>query len=371
MVDVDNYKIMKKIFAQHKEWMLYGIFWVVMFLGPVIAIHMHVQNNSELTFHWFDIWPIWSSFAVYLLLFVVHNIWVSPQLVYKQRTRRYMAWAVALVLAFTAIHVASRYILNNCRPHINRTERTERIKQGPKPPLMFMGERDVISYAVLVLLFGMNLGIKYYFKNEEDLIKMAKLEKKTMEQQLEYLKYQINPHFLMNTLNNIHTLIDIDTERAKETVIELSKMMRFVLYDGNKTFVSLRDEVAFLHNYIGLMRLRFTDDLEVNTFIPDNLPGASIPPLLLITFVENAFKHGVSYRNHSFISISLNIDEQNLLFCCKNSCHDDKPAGEGGVGLKNVQQRLDLLFGNAYDLDIDSDSGTYSVRLRMPLWHHK
>lgn len=358
---------MKKIFAQHKEWMLYGIFWVVMFLGPVIAIHMHVQNNSELTFHWFDIWPIWSSFTIYLLLFVIHNIWVSPLLVYKHCTRQYLAWAVTLVLAFTAIHMGARHFMRRPDARMARTERVEHIKPAPKPQLMFMGERDVFAYAILVLLFGMNLGIKYYFKNEEDRIKMANLEKKTVEQQLEYLKYQINPHFLMNTLNNIHTLIDIDTERAKETVIELSKMMRFVLYDGNKTFVSLRDEVAFLHNYISLMRLRYTDDLKVNTFIPDNLPAATIPPLLLITFVENAFKHGVSYRNHSFISISLNIDEQNLVFCCKNSLHDEKPATEGGVGLKNVQQRLNLLFGDAYDLDIDSVAGTYSVRLRMPL----
>ena len=357
-----------KIFARHKEWMMYFGFWIVMLFAPVFAIYMHVQNNDELTFQWRDIWPIWTSFTVYLVLFVVHNIWVAPLLVHKNRTRHYVAWAFALVLAFAGIQQTSRCIFDRHRQRIEKMAgKHHNQMRRHDPPLVAIGERDVIAYAFLVLLFGMNLGIKYYFKNEDDQLVMAKLEKKTVEQQLEYLKYQINPHFLMNTLNNIHTLIDIDQERAKETVIELSKMMRFVLYEGNKTLVSLRDEVAFLNNYIRLMRLRFTDDLEVSTIIPDNLPGKMIPPLLLITFVENAFKHGVSYRHKSFISISLHIDEHDMIFCCKNSRHSDESQSKGGVGLRNVQQRLNLLYGETYDLAIDSEQNTYSVRLRLPL----
>lgn len=98
---------------------------------------------------------------------------------------------------------------------------------------MLLGEKDFLGYSILVLLFGMNIGIKLYFKNENDAHALEQLQQKNVEEQLKYLKYQINPHFFMNTLNNIHTLIDIDPDKAKEALIELSKMMRYVLYEAN------------------------------------------------------------------------------------------------------------------------------------------
>ena len=121
---------------------------------------------------------------------------------------------------------------------------------------------------------------------------MRLLEKENLNQQLEYLKYQINPHFFMNTLNNIHALVDIDPEKAKTTIVELSKMMRYLLYEGNNSLIPLHREVEFLRNYITLMKLRYTDKVKIDTDIPVSLPDRRLPPLLLITFVENAFKHG-------------------------------------------------------------------------------
>ena len=163
------------------------------------------------------------------------------------------------------------------------------------PPL-FVGEHDVLSIVVLILMFGANLGTKYYFRSRSDQRKLEDLEKQNLEQQLEYLKYQINPHFFMNTLNNIHALVDIDPEKAKSTILELSKMMRFVLYEGNKTVVPLEREISFLQNYITLMKLRYTDKVRIQVDVAQTLPNKDVPPLIFITFVENAFKHGVSYR---------------------------------------------------------------------------
>ena len=111
-----------------------------------------------------------------------------------------------------------------------------------------------------------------------------------MQAEMDYLKYQINPHFFMNTLNNIHALIDIDTEYAKNAVIELSKMMRYVLYDSGREIISLNKDIQFIQNYIGLMRIRYTNDVDIRVEYPHDLPTqVSIPPLLLIVFVENAF----------------------------------------------------------------------------------
>ena len=205
---------------------------------------------------------------------------------------------------------------------------------------------------------------------------MAELEKQNLEQQLEYLRYQINPHFFMNTLNNIHALVDIDPEKAKNSIILLSKMMRYILYEGDKNTIPLQREVAFIENYIALMRMRYTDKVSINVDMPKGIVGAKdqgseraneeweIPPLLLITFVENAFKHGVSYRQESFIDLYIGIEDGQLIFRCRNSKAQEPNQEKGGVGLTNVKKRLDLIYGTNYTLNIKDDD-TYSVDLRI------
>jgi LytS/YehU family sensor histidine kinase len=242
-----------------------------------------------------------------------------------------------------------------------------REKRGPKPPSMFK-EHDIVIFIILLLMFGMNLGLKYYFRHRQDRERLIALERQNLEQQLEYLKYQINPHFLMNTLNNIHALVDIDPEQAKETIVELSKIMRFVLYEGSKQKVPLRQELIFLDNYIQLMRMRITDNkVDINVDIPQAIPDREIPPLMMITFVENAFKHGVSYQQHSFIHINIQIIDNQLHFVCSNS---KVPQGEdhhGGLGLQNAKRRLELIYGRTYHLDIRDEENTYTVNLTLPL----
>ena len=220
-------------------------------------------------------------------------------------------------------------------------------------------------------MLGMNLGIKLYFKQRNDQKHLEELERRNLEQQLEYLKYQINPHFFMNTLNNIHALVDIDPEKAKSTILELSKMMRFVLYEGNKTVVPLDREISFLQNYITLMKLRYTDKVRIQVDVAQPLPNKDVPPLIFITFVENAFKHGVSYRQESFIDIKIeetkHQDASQLVFTCKNSRIPKEEDKHGGVGLANVRQRLDLIYGKGYQLDIQDEADMYTVKLAIPL----
>ena len=193
------------------------------------------------------------------------------------------------------------------------------------------------------------------------------LEKENLEQQLEYLKYQINPHFFMNTLNNIHALVDIDPEKAKDTILELSKMMRFVLYEGDKKGVPITREFDFIRNYITLMRLRYTDKVEVKVELPAETPDYELPPLMLITFIENAFKHGISYQHDSFIHVKAGIEGNKLRFSCRNSKADRPNEEKGGVGLANVKQRLNLIYGTNYTLNIQDEPDTYNVELEIPL----
>ena len=233
-----------------------------------------------------------------------------------------------------------------------------------------MGQHDIIALVILVLMLGMNLGIKLYFKQCGDQKRLADLEKQNLEQQLEYLKYQINPHFLMNTLNNIHALIDIDPAEAQQMIVDLSHLLRFVLYEGAKPLVPLSREVQFVRDYITLMRQRLSDCVTITMNAPgdDGVPAASplVPPMVFITFVENAFKHGVSYQHPSFVEINIRLDEQNVVFDCVNSRRPEGEDSHGGMGLQNVRQRLDLLFPGRYTLDIADTASDYRVHLVFP-----
>ena len=236
------------------------------------------------------------------------------------------------------------------------------------PPPPNAGLEHVFSFVLVCMMLGINVGIKQMFKNEEDRKAMEELEKENLRQRLDYLKYQINPHFFMNTLNNIHALVDIDPEKSKEAIVLLSKIMRYVLYDGERNVIPIRHEVDFITSYISLMRLRYSSDVSVVFNVQEGLPDGEIPPLLLLTFVENAFKHGISYRQSSFVDIDIRESEGCFVFTCRNSKHpkpQNKIAEEGGVGLKNVRQRLALLYGNDYDLDIDDRDNEYSVVLKL------
>ena len=235
-----------------------------------------------------------------------------------------------------------------------------------RPPV-FIGQHDILAFVVLILMFGANLGIKYYFRSRNDQKRLEELERQNLEQQLEYLRYQINPHFFMNTLNNIHALVDIDPAKAQETIVELSKMMRFVLYEGDKRGVSLVRELEFIRTYLKLMQLRYTDQVKITQDLPAEVPDKNIPPLLLITFVENAFKHGVSYQQDSFIELKAAVENDRLIFSCRNSKAVTPNEEKGGVGLTNVRKRLDLLFNEDYSLDIQDEADTYTVKLNIPL----
>ena len=144
-------------------------------------------------------------------------------------------------------------------------------------------------------------------------------------------------------------------------------MMRFVLYEGNKQGVPLDREIAFLNNYITLMKLRYTDKVRISVDTPSSLPNREIPPLMFITFVENAFKHGVSYRQESFIDITLTTENDRLTFTCQNSRIPKEEDKHGGVGLNNVRQRLNLIYGENYTLNIKDEEDSYTVTLTIPL----
>ena len=396
-----------------QENMVYWALWGLLFVTPLLSLYVRTVNNTELTFDWQEVLIVWRQYAIYLLLFLLHNYVLAPILIYRQKRLLYSSLVACMLGAFVFYQCQSRpddmrkgprhmaqheQMMPHERMHDGppeedffdhepppieedapdmvpnekaiqhhpKGERADRKPMGKRHPGMF-GQHEIVGLIILVLMFGMNLGIKLYFKTRGDQKKLIALEKENLEQQLEYLKYQINPHFFMNTLNNIHALVDIDPEKAKDTILELSKMMRFVLYEGNKHGVPLNREFDFIRNYITLMRLRYTDKVKITVDLPTETPDKLVPPLMLITFIENAFKHGISYQHESFSEVKVGIEQEQLRFLCRNTKADKPNQGKGGVGLANVKQRLHLLYDNNFTLHIQDEPDIYNVELTIPL----
>jgi LytS/YehU family sensor histidine kinase len=228
-------------------------------------------------------------------------------------------------------------------------------------------KHDVSVFFIIIMMIGANLGMKYCFQSEEEKKHLAKLREQSLKQELEYLRYQINPHFIMNTLNNIHALVDIDPEQAKDSIVDISRMMRYLLYDSDKHYVPLNAAVEFLKKYLNLMKLRYTDQVTINLDVPSSCSdNIAIVPLMFIPFVENAFKHGVALDKPSAINISIEKKDGRLLFHCNNTKSHAKHE-YGGVGLNNVTKRLELIYGSDYSLDIKDGETDYDVLLNIPV----
>ena len=377
-----------------KEHIIYTLLWIVLYLSPVMSMYMRMSTNPHIDFSWEEILNAWKFNTVWVVLFAIHNFLLAPILIIKRRTWLYTALAMLLL----AVTMCTLYVMRpdhrmrhpkplppteckqcntdkecpECeydRPYSNDPER-RKPEMRLFSPMPLFGPGEMVAVFGGLLLMGMNLGVKLYFRSQEATEALTQIEKHALERQLQYLKYQVNPHFFMNTLNNIHALVDIDPERAKASIVELSKLMRYVLYEGNNKLTPLSREVQFLRNYVQLMSMRYnTGNVSISLDTPDVLPDSMLPPLLLVIFIENAFKHGISYRTKSFVEISLQPHADRLLFSCRNSRpeikHDENM--KGGVGLSNVRRRLDLLFPNDYTLDIKEEEDTYTVKLEIPL----
>ncbi len=377
-----------KKYQSQQENMIYLVVWGLLFVAPLLSLYVRTVNDTNMVFDWTEVFLVWRKFAVFLLLFLVHNFLLAPLLVFEHKRALYLSVVVAVFVGFTIYQCNSRPDIGGPlgpRPQfpMEKGQRPPPEFDGQAPfdnppprdfrpdtPPPFIGEHDILAVVVLILMFGANLGTKYYFRSRGDQKRLVELEKQNLEQQLEYLRYQINPHFFMNTLNNIHALVDIDPAKAQETILELSKMMRFLLYEGDKNGVPLSREFEFLRTYISLMQLRYTDKVRISLDLPAEVPDKSIPPLMLISFVENAFKHGVSYQRESFIEVKAEVKAGRLDFLCRNSKSgnpDEETSKKGGVGLANVRKRLNLLYDNDYVLNIQDATDIYTVKLNIPL----
>lgn len=197
---------------------------------------------------------------------------------------------------------------------------------------------------------------------------MQEVERQRMESELRMLRFQVNPHFLFNTLNNIYTLVYKKSDKAPEAMLKLSSLMRYMLYDATDTFVPLSRELEYLANFVELQKLRLASNQQVSFAVAGNTHSYVIAPLLLVPFIENAFKHGARATEQTEVNIRIAIEGARLTFYCQNSYVSNMESGvNSGIGLENVKRRLELLYNGCSEFRIDKDSGTFTVHLTLNL----
>ena len=323
-------------------------------------------------------------FGLLVGLFYLNVGWAAPRLLYRRRVLPFLAVNVAAGLAILALHqqVATRLHV----PELVARGR-EAVMDPPNPwsaprphfvPGPAEAEGSALFDAGVLLLVLMVLGLAASLaamqKAQRDAELRQELERRQVATELSLLKAQINPHFFFNTLNNIYALTIVDGEQARAALHRLSRMMRYVLYETPAGLTRLSQEISFLRDYIALMHLRLTDQVEVVFETPQDpaAPDPYLAPMLFQPYVENAFKHGISASAPSRITICLGQPQpQQVVMCVRNTLFDrQKPAADdepGGIGLANTQRRLDLLYPGRHELQIVSPTPSHEYEVCLSL----
>lgn len=293
----------------------------------------------------------------FIIVFYLNYFLLIPRYLFKEHLREYLLLNLALVMFMSGgLHLWQTIFLGNIP-----------LKDSHKnlPPGWIFFVRDMFS---MVLTIGLSAAIKMSIRWGQVENARREAEKSRTEAELKNLRNQLNPHFLLNTLNNIYALIAFDTAKAQLAVQELSKLLRHVLYDNQQTYVSLGKEMDFIRNYIELMRIRLSSNVTIETHIdiaPDD--QTEIAPLIFISLIENAFKHGISPTEPSFIRISFSVNNGKVNCEITNSYQPKTETDKSGsgIGLEQVSKRLELLYPGRYQWNrgTSEDKKEYSSKL--------
>ncbi len=288
--------------------------------------------------------------AIYVLLFYLNYSVLVEKLLFRGRVWGYV---LAIVVIFTALFFLMDTLSEIADKYITDT---------PQRP-----ERHNILGHVLfsILVLAPSLSIKMTIKWFDAQKRIQESERMRTEMELTSLKNQLNPHFLFNSLNNIYALIAFNPKVAQSSLMNVCDLLRYQLYDSDYAEVELEKEVQFIENYSNLMRLRLTDSVCVEVDLPTNCEGTKVAPLLFISLVENAFKHGVDSEKESHINIRMTVVGSVIRFVCRNSYHPKtaQDLSGSGIGLVNLVRRLELIYPHSHTYDVKQIDNEYITTL--------
>ena len=297
-----------------------------------------------------------------LPLFVLYSLnyyLLVPKFLYGGKARWFYAANVLLIVGWSLF----RYI-----PKGPVEFPEEVVRQfGEKNLWAFLVGGIIAGLFIQVLMVLLAVGIRQIMRMNEKQMQFEEERRKTAEAELTWLKHQLNPHFLFNTLNNISSLTQIDPDKAQESIGQLSDLLRYALYDSESEKVQLASEIEFMDNYIDLMVLRCNDLTKVEKHLTPPSRPVEVAPLLFISLVENAFKHGVNARHESFVRVSMEMEGDDLVFVCDNSRFEKQGTDHigSGIGLENMKRRLELLYPGRYAYEQDATEDTYHVKVTL------
>jgi two-component system LytT family sensor kinase len=321
-------------------------------------------------------YQLWIKQAVVLALlagaYYLNSTVLVPAFLLKNRGGYYLLLIVLVICGILLLNAYTEKLLN-----IHQLMDAAFHQHGPPRPHRDHGggggpHFDTITLMIIALVLGISTSVTTIQKWQADKQHNQVLQQEKTSSELSFLKAQINPHFFFNTLNNIYALTHIDAETSRKAIHQLSRMMRYLLYDTQQTHTLLSQEIAFIKDYISLMQLRLTDVVQISFESPEPLIDMPIAPMIFLPFVENAFKHGISVTQPSKITISITQEDMTLKLSVKNSIIKDQGASldeYSGIGLNNTRRRLDLLYPGKYNLLINelTTENEYHVHLFLNL----
>jgi len=331
--------------------------WTVILFAMPLATYLSTQDAHATRTSFFVVWGLFQS---PLVLYFLNFYLLGPHLFFKHR---YWWFTLANLVLILGLNYQFFYVF------LNRNNIPSMPAMSANMWIGFFS--GFLMFLVLnCMVAAIAIGIRHFIRTRQIKQQLKDEKAKNTEAELAWLKNQINPHFLFNTLNNISSLTHIDADAAQDAIAQLSDLLRYAMYETNKKMVSIEGEVEFMRNYISLMKLRCNEKTEVTTSF-DVKHNMEIAPLLFISLVENAFKHGVSSSRSSKIDIRLLQNEDELIFNCDNTNFpkDDADRSGSGIGLENTRRRLDLMYSGRYTWEQTLEGDIYHVRITLKIEH--
>ena len=344
----------KKSILKHKV-LQHTLFWILYFIFNVLRWGLFFNDFQ------YSLESNLVEFSIHILI-VYFNLLV---LIPRWFPRKFTLYILSL-LGATALVTLARILLTY------QLVTTEVWKEANIPGLdLFDPNYFITAFVGELYVVGFTMAIKLGIDYISTLNKTRELENKKLEAELSFLRSQVQPHFFFNTLNNLYSLTLSKSDKAPDTILKLSELMSYVIYQGKQARVKLHNEIKHIQDYLDLEKLRYGTKLNVNFEIEGSIDAYYMPPLILIPFVENCFKHGDTAAASIPISIQISVLKNRLHYRVNNRVqannyqpHDKR----SGIGIKNAIRRLDLLFKNNYSLEINQANGSFTISLNMPLY---
>ncbi|MUH36148.1 histidine kinase [Zobellia amurskyensis] len=341
------YKNKKIIFFQHL------LIWLVLFTMPYVLSYGQEQDLNRLVAHYLI------PMVFYAIIFYLNFYILIDKFLFPKKTIQFFVINLVVIALFMLLkeQIEDAFFEGITRRPAGTVE-----KAGP--PIKLFIYIQMITYAAPLLFSIAIKTTKRWVKTEAE---KKEADNFKLQTELQHLRYQLQPHFFFNSLNNIYSLVDISPDKAKSTIHSLGKLMRYLLYETNTEFVPLSKEIEFMRKYIDLMKLRLTDKTEIESSFSVSESQIQIAPLLFISLIENAFKHGVSANKNSIISIDMTTTGNVVDFTIENHNFpkQDNDKSGSGIGLANLEKRLQLLYPNKHTFEKELKAGVYRVNLKL------